>query len=119
MNIDEIVENFQYLEDWEDRYKYLIELGNGLEDFPEDKRNADTKVNGCVSQVWITSEQNGELDPVMTFRGDSDAHIVRGLVAISLAIFSEKKASKITKSSPCISITAANLWHSACHITQG
>lgn len=95
LNIDEIIENFQFLDDWEDRYKYLIELGNSLEEFPEDRRNANSKVNGCVSQVWIISDQNNEPDPVITYRGDSDAHIVRGLIAITLAIFSGKKASEI------------------------
>ena len=96
MNIDDIVENFEFLEDWEDRYKYLIELGNKLEDFPEDQHNADNKVNGCVSQVWITTQQNDDADPVITIRGDSDAHIVRGLIAVTLAIFSDKRASQIT-----------------------
>ncbi len=96
MDVDNIVENFQFLDDWEDRYKYLIELGNGLEEFPEDQRNSDNKVNGCVSQVWIATHLNGDADPVITFRGDSDAHIVRGLIAVTLAIFSDKRASNIT-----------------------
>jgi cysteine desulfuration protein SufE len=95
LNIDEIVENFQYLDDWEDRYKYLIELGNSLAEFPEDQRNSDNKVNGCVSQVWIISDLSSDNDPILTFHGDSDAHIVRGLIAITLAIFSGKRASKI------------------------
>jgi cysteine desulfuration protein SufE len=96
LNIEEIVENFEFLDDWEDRYKYLIELGNTLEEFPEDKRNRENKVNGCVSQVWIVSQLSDDRDPVMTFRGDSDSHLVKGLIAISLAIFSGQKASKIT-----------------------
>ncbi len=95
MNINEIVENFQFLDDWEDRYKYLIELGNTLEQFPEDQRNAENKVNGCVSQVWIISHQNNGPDPVIKYCGDSDAHIVKGLIAITLAIFSGKRASDI------------------------
>ena len=95
MDIDEIVENFRYLDDWEDRYKYLIELGNNLEDFPQDQCNENNKVNGCVSQVWITSRQDGEADPIITFKGYSDAHIVRGLIAVTLAIFSGQKASRI------------------------
>ena len=95
MNIDEIVENFQYLDDWEDRYKYLIELGNGLAEFPDDQRNSRNKVNGCVSQVWIICDLSSDTDPILTFQGDSDAHIVRGLIAVTLAIFSGKKASEI------------------------
>jgi cysteine desulfuration protein SufE len=97
LNIDEIVENFQYLDDWEDRYKYLIELGNSLAEFPEDQRNSDNKVNGCVSQVWIISDLSSDNDPILTFHGDSDAHIVRGLIAVTLAIFSGKRASEIRK----------------------
>jgi len=97
LNIDEIVENFQFLDDWEDRYKYLIELGNGLGEFPDDQRNSENKVNGCVSQVWIISDLSSDSDPVVTFQGDSDAHIVRGLIAVTLAIFSGKRASEISK----------------------
>jgi len=95
LNIDKIVEDFEFLEDWEDRYKFLIELGNTLGEFPENKRNADSKVNGCVSQVWIIVNDGEGDDPVMVFQGDSDAHIVRGLIAVTLAIFSGKRASEI------------------------
>ena len=97
MGIDEIVENFQYLDDWEDRYKYLIELGNALDPISDNDHNDDTKVNGCVSQVWITSENDGGNDPVMHFRGDSDAHIVSGLIGVTLAIFSGRKASEVVE----------------------
>ena len=97
MGIDEIVENFQYLDDWEDRYKYLIELGNALDPISDSDHNDNTKVNGCVSQVWITSENDGGDDPVMHFRGDSDAHIVSGLIAVTLAIFSGRKASEVVE----------------------
>ena len=95
LNIDEIVENFSFLDDWEDRYKYLIELGNNLDEFPEDQRDNASKVSGCVSQVWIISHESDEADPVLIFRGDSDAHIVRGLIAVTLAIFSGRRASEI------------------------
>jgi len=70
-------------------------LGNDLDDFPENERNGINKVNGCVSQVWITTRIEEGTDPVVTFKGYSDAHIVRGLIAITLAIFSGKKASEI------------------------
>jgi len=95
MDIDEIIENFEFLDDWDDRYKYLIELGGMLEPLPEDDRTSTNKVQGCVSQVWVTSAKNGESDPVLHFTGASDAHIVSGLIAIAFAIFSNKRASEI------------------------
>ncbi len=95
MDIEEIIENFQFLDDWDDRYKYLIELGGALPDFPEEEQTAANKVQGCVSQVWVTSEKSSGTDPVLSFKGASDAHIVSGLVAITIAIFSDKKASDI------------------------
>ena len=97
MTIDEIIENFELLDDWEDRYKYLIELGDQLEPFPAGKQDAAHKVQGCVSQVWIDSEAEGSGDPVIHYRGTSDAHIVRGLIAVTLALFSDRKASEIVK----------------------
>ena len=95
MNIDEIIENFEFLDDWEDRYKYLIELGNKLEPFPDSERHDHNKVQGCVSQVWVVTRVSEGDNPVLNILGDSDAHIVRGLVAIALAIFSGKHASNI------------------------
>jgi len=94
-DIDSITGNFEFLDDWEDRYKYLIELGEGLEPFPQSNQNDAFKVPGCVSQVWITSKVGDGPDPVITFQGTSDAHIVRGLIAVAFAIFSGKKASEI------------------------
>ncbi|MGE6743348.1 SufE family protein [Allorhizobium pseudoryzae] len=94
-SIDQIIDDFAFLDDWEDRYRYVIELGKALPDLPEDKRTADNKVNGCASQVWLVSHRGDGADPVMTFEGDSDAHIVRGLVAIVLAACSGKRASEI------------------------
>lgn len=91
-----ILDDFEFLDDWEDRYKYLIELGDGLEPLSEEEKNQRTKVQGCVSQVWIVSHQSGGADPILTFRGDSDAHIVRGLIAVVLALFSGKSASEIS-----------------------
>ncbi len=93
--IDEILENFSFLDDWDDRYRYLIELGKLLEPMSEEDHNAATKVQGCVSQVWIHSETSFDEMPVLHFTGDSDAHIVRGLVAIALALFSNQSAQKI------------------------
>ncbi|KQZ12943.1 MULTISPECIES: SufE family protein [unclassified Mesorhizobium] len=93
--IQTIRDDFSLLEEWEDRYRYVIELGEALPEFPDAQRIAMNKVPGCVSQVWLTTEYGSGRDPVLTFEGDSDAHIVRGLVAIMLALFSGQKASTI------------------------
>ena len=95
--LDEIVENFNYLDDWEDRYRYLIELGRGLEPLDDAAHNDSTKVRGCVSQVWLESRA-GKDDlgsPVLHLKGDSDAHIVRGLVALLIALYSGQTATQI------------------------
>ena len=92
MSIDEIVENFSFLDDWEDRYGYLIELGNSLAPVNEGQLSDANKVQGCVSQVWLVSHlDNGKL----WFNGASDAHIVRGLVAVALVLFSGKTPTEI------------------------
>jgi len=94
--IKDIVESFSLLDDWEDRYRYVIELGHELAPYPEAARDNTHKVPGCVSQVWLVCKRSGdETDPVLTFRGDSDAHIVKGLVYIMLALYSGKRASDI------------------------
>ena len=93
--LQQIIDDFAFLEEWEDRYRFVIELGKALPDLAEDKRTAANKVQGCASQVWLVSHVGDGADPVMTFEGDSDAHIVRGLVAIVLAIYSGKRASDI------------------------
>lgn len=96
MNITDVIENFSYLDDWEDRYKYVIELGKELEPMPDALQVDANKVRGCTSQVWLAtsvSERNGE--PVLHFLGNSDAHIVRGLVCITLAIYNDKTAQEI------------------------
>jgi cysteine desulfuration protein SufE len=97
MQIDEILKNFEFLDDWEDRYRYLIELGRTLEPLPDEAHNAANKVQGCASQVWLETKVSGEEDgePVLHFRGDSDAHIVRGLVALTLALYSDRPAREI------------------------
>lgn len=98
MDIDEIIENFEFLDDWDDRYKYLIELGNLLEPMSPEDQIPENKVQGCVSQVWLTSNKlSDDTDPIMHFSGASDAHIVGGLVAVALAIFNDKTASQILK----------------------
>lgn len=93
--IDTIRENFAFLDDWEDKYRYVIELGSELAPYPEAARDDAHKVRGCVSQVWLLPHRQPGTDPILTFDGDSDAHIVRGLVAIMLALFSGRRASEI------------------------
>jgi cysteine desulfuration protein SufE len=97
MNLDEIIENFNYLDEWEDRYRYLIELGRTLEPLGDAAHNDANKVLGCASQVWletsVTTDDAGT--PVLKLKGDSDAHIVRGLVALVLALYSDQTASHI------------------------
>ena len=95
--IDEIIENFALLDEWDDRYRYVIELGRGLAPLDERDRNQANKVQGCASQVWLatTTRPDGQGGPVLSFVGDSDAHIVRGLIAILFAIYSGKHARDI------------------------
>lgn len=100
MAIDEILDNFAVLDDWDDRYRYVIELGRSLAPLPDSARNDVNKVQGCASQVWLQTkvEPDGPAaqgGPVLTFVGDSDAHIVRGLIAILLALYSGNPASEI------------------------
>jgi cysteine desulfuration protein SufE len=95
--IDTIRDDFSFLDDWEDRYRYIIELGERLAPYPEAARDAVHKVQGCVSQVWLLTKHNADRDPILEFQGDSDAHIVRGLVAIMMALFSGKRASEILR----------------------
>jgi cysteine desulfuration protein SufE len=96
MTIDEIVANFELLDDWEDRYRYVIELGKALPALPEPERTAETKVRGCASQVWLSTRVEGAGKAArLFFVGDSDAMIVRGLVAIVIALFSGRTAAEI------------------------
>jgi cysteine desulfuration protein SufE len=97
MSIDEIIENFALLEEWDDRYRYLIELGRELPPLPEAARNPQNKVQGCASQVWLATsvQPEGAGGPTLSFQGDSDAHIVRGLIAVLFALFSGKSAREI------------------------
>lgn len=96
MDIDTILDAFSFLDDWEERYRYVIELGRELPPFPEEMRTDAHKVRGCVSQVWlVTRVEPGPDGPVLSFLGDSDALIVKGLVAIVLALFSGKPARTI------------------------
>jgi len=97
MTIDEIIENFALLDEWDDRYRYVIELGRSLAPLNEQDRRDANKVQGCASQVWLatTVQPNGQAGPVLSFVGDSDAHIVRGLIAILLTMYSGRHARDI------------------------
>ena len=96
-DIDEIIDNFSLLDDWDDRYRYLIELGRELPPLAAEAHNEANKVRGCASQVWLDTSvrPNGAGGPVLTFVGDSDAHIVRGLIAILFAMYSGRNAKDI------------------------
>ena len=91
--LDDLIETFDLLGDWEERYRYVIDLGRELEPLTDAERNAATKVSGCASQVWLV------LDPVregrLHWRGDSDAHLVRGLIAIVLRLYNDRKAEAV------------------------
>ncbi len=92
MTLEELIENFSYLDNWEDRYSYLIDLGNELENLPTEYKTPEWKVQGCQSQVWLVPQfQNGKLH----FLGDSDAILVRGLISIVLMIYNDKSPSEI------------------------
>lgn len=92
MSIEELITDFSFLDGWEDRYKYLIELGNQLPRLDEDKKRDEWKIAGCQSQVWIIPHIK---DNSITFEGDSDAIIVRGIIFIVLEIFKDKTAQEI------------------------
>ena len=97
MTIDEIIADFTLLEDWDDRYRYVIELGRALAPLAAEAHNEANKVQGCASQVWLATSmaRDGAGGPVLTFVGDSDAHIVRGLVAILLSLYSGRTPQEI------------------------
>lgn len=90
--IEDLVEEFDLLDDWEQRYRYLIDMGKALPTMPESERTDANRVKGCVSQVWLVTEpQDGQL----LFRADSDAHIVRGLAALLVRLYSGRRFEDI------------------------
>lgn len=93
---DDIADNLSFLDDWEDRYRYIIELGQALPPLAEAERSEANRVRGCASQVWLVTER-GEQDgePVLRYRGESDAMIVKGLVSILLALYSDRPPADI------------------------
>ena len=97
MGFDDIAENFELLDDWEDRYRYLIELGRAMPPLPDAFKTDATKVRGCASQVWLVSRQVAGDDGAarLEFSGESDAHIVQGLIAVLLALHSGQTPDEI------------------------
>lgn len=94
----DIAENLSFLDDWEDRYRYLIELGQSLPPLDDAEKSADNKVHGCVSQVWLAAEPiKSTAGTAVNFRGDSDAMIVKGLVAVLIALYSGRLAAEIAE----------------------
>ena len=90
----EIAENLSFLDDWEERYRYIIELGQALPPLADAEKTEATRVKGCVSQVWLVSEREGDL---LSYRGESDAMIVRGLAAILIALYSGRPAAEVAE----------------------
>jgi cysteine desulfuration protein SufE len=97
MTIDEIRDNFALLDDWDDRYRYVIELGRTLDPMSDAEHSAANKVQGCASQVWLSRRltRGDRNEPVLNYLGDSDAHIVRGLIAILLTLLSGRTPQEI------------------------
>ncbi len=95
---EDIAENFEFLDDWEDRYRFVIDLGKAMAPLEDAFKVAATKVEGCTSQVWIMPEIQGTGQAaIFRFRGDSDAMIVRGLVAVLEALFNGLSVAEVLK----------------------
>ncbi len=93
---EEIADTFEFLDDWEDRYRHVIDLGKAMDPLPENLRVPATKVDGCASQVWLVPEIEGQgADAQFTFRGDSDAMIVRGLIAVLIALYNGRSVEEV------------------------
>ncbi len=108
---DDIVADFAFLDDWDDRYKYLIDLGRALPPFPAEKRDEAHKVRGCASQVWLDAASEGDQ---INLAGDSDAHIVKGLVAVLLALYSGKRPADMLRIDPDAALAPLDL---SAHLT--
>ena len=100
-NFEHLVETFEFLDDWEDRYRHVIDLGKAMPNMPEVLKVATTKVDGCASQVWLHLRTNGD---VLTFVGDSDAIIVKGLIAILINLYSGLKLEEISRIDPVLEL---------------
>lgn len=96
MTLQAIVDDLAFLDDWDDRYRYLIDLGRGMEPLPQDAYTDTNKVQGCASQVWLLMQRAPD-GKTLTIRGDSDALIVKGLVALVIAMFSNRPLDEIAR----------------------
>ncbi len=106
MSLSALIDDFSLFDDWEDKYRFIIELGQSLAPLTEAEHSDAYKVPGCVSQVWIVTENR---DGRLHFRGDSDAHIVRGLIAILLKIYNDKNPADILTLDPVEIFTQLDL----------
>ena len=98
LKIEDLIIDFDFFDNWEDKYKYIIELGKNFPSLSEEEKNNDNKVDGCASQVWLIIKKEKIGDKIiLKFRGDSDAILVKGLVVILFSIFSEKSPDEIIK----------------------
>ena len=98
LKIEDLVTDFEFFDNWEDKYKYIIELGKNCPPLNENEKNNENKVDGCASQVWLITEEEKLNDKIiLKFKGDSDALIVKGLVVILFSIFSKKSPNEIIK----------------------
>tara|TARA_B100000459_G_C8553563_1_gene190674 strand:- start:493 stop:906 length:414 start_codon:yes stop_codon:yes gene_type:complete len=110
MSFNNIIDDFEFLENWEDKYKYIIDMGSSLSALKSNDYNDDNKVEGCASQVWLVVEENSKQGKtILKFKGDSDAYIVKGLIAIIFALFSEKTPSEILEIDPMSELKKLNL----------
>ena len=118
IDLPELLENFEFLDDWMERYRYIIELGKKLPELPAELRVQENKVLGCQSQVWLVRDESVDagLSERLRFRADSDAHIVRGLVAILLVMFSGKTRDEIASLDPRPTFAELGLDQ---HLSQG
>ena len=110
INFENILEDFNFLENWEDKYRYIIDIGKELEKYPEEFRNEDYRVIGCASQVWFYPkivELNGK--KIFSFKGDSDAMIVRGLIKILATIYNETEVQEASNIDPYKKLELLNL----------
>ena len=115
VELPELLENFEFLDDWMERYRYIIELGKRLPELPEALRTPENKVLGCQSQVWLVVAESDDPERIV-FEADSDAHIVRGLVAILLVMFSGKTRDEIRALDPRPTFAELGLDQ---HLSQG
>ena len=98
LKIEDLITDFEFFDNWEDKYKYIIELGKNCPSLNENEKNNNNKVDGCAGQVWLITKKEKLNDKIiLKFKGDSDALIVKGLVVILFSIFSEKSPDEIIK----------------------